>query len=382
MKQSLKTFILSLFIIYSVQANSQYSTSYLSYEYTEILSYSIKITYSTSGSYKPPTIYDFYGNALDVMQKRYDANRKAVSIAYGNVLNLELINKSNKAKLSKFKTEIKYEIDNNISSWDFGRRNNAEYAIEYISFPFRDESIKNEIRLLQSCQTELNRIKYKDPDNYIYSKRYKSICKTLEMLESCSLSNIRFLSWEKTELNNGNNYLKEIKTVPNNNRNNASVKAKPNYNYPVTITISTPLTRMKKELYKWGIYTGFSIYSNYMPFNIFIEKRNFSKNRCIRANLSINRDVNFGIGLDYLKTITREKKYFDYFWGGYVYYYQNNSYLSRQNLLQIGPRVGMDYYLTDFCYITADFGYGAIYNITKQSIKTGGNLNMLIGIRF
>ena len=146
MKQSPKTFILSLFFMYSVQVYPQYSTSYLSYEYTEILSYSIEITYSTSGSYNPPTIYDFYSNALDVLQKRYDANKKAVSVAYGNVWNLELINKSNKSELNTYKTKIKYEIDNKISRWDFAIGANAEKAIDYISFPFRDESIKNEIR--------------------------------------------------------------------------------------------------------------------------------------------------------------------------------------------------------------------------------------------
>jgi len=205
MKQFLKTLILPLFITYSVQAYSQYSSSYLSYEYTEILSYSIKITYSTSGSYKPTTIYDIYGNALNTLQAKYDQNRKVVEKEYGKLWSLELINNSNKATLQNYKVTIKAELDAYSGSADFSKSSVTDEYISFISQPFRISSIKDEIKLLQSCQTELNRIKLKDPDNYIYSERYKSIVQTLDKLKTCSPSEIKNLSWEKTELNNKSN---------------------------------------------------------------------------------------------------------------------------------------------------------------------------------
>lgn len=205
MKNISYALILLAFCSFDQKVFSQYSTSYLSYEYTEILSYSIKITYSTSGSYKPTTIYDFYGNALSTLQARYDQNRKVIEEEYGRVWYLELINKSNKATLNKYKSTIKAEIDAKAGYADFSKSSVTDSWVNFISQPFRISSIKDEIKLLQSCQKELNRIKYQDPDNYIYSKRYKSIAQTLEKLKTCSSSEIKNLSWQKTELNNNNN---------------------------------------------------------------------------------------------------------------------------------------------------------------------------------
>jgi hypothetical protein len=83
--------------------------------------------------------------------------------------------------------------DNYASSW-----------LKYITQTFKLPSIKAEILLLQSCHNELNRIQQQDPNNYIYSIRYKSILQTLDLLKTCNTSEIQNLSWQRTEIQNSN----------------------------------------------------------------------------------------------------------------------------------------------------------------------------------
>jgi hypothetical protein len=225
MKQKLFTLLLvTLFLINKGKA--QYSTSYISYEYTEIMAYSIEITYSSSsGFYQPYSPYVSLGNALATMQARYDKNHAIISKEWGKLLSLDLINLNNKATLKQHQETISAEVKMNCKG-DLGNQAYADGWIEYVTQTFRIQSIKDEILLLQSCQNELTRIKYKDPDNYLYSKRYKSIMKTLDLLKNCSTSEIKNLSWEKTELENTSN-----NNSSNSNNEYISVTSNTNYTY-------------------------------------------------------------------------------------------------------------------------------------------------------
>lgn len=198
-----KIIILSYFVISSTLTYSQY----ISYEYTQILIYSIEINYSSSnGSYQPwSPDWNFYGNALAQMQARYDRNHSILSKEYFRLKDLKLINSSNQSTLTNYRIARLDWINNSISTWDLGNDANTANIRNYCCEIYSYSSIKNEITLLQSCQTELNRIKYKDPDNYLYSKRYQSIMKTLDKLKNCSTSEIEGMSWERTELENQSN---------------------------------------------------------------------------------------------------------------------------------------------------------------------------------
>jgi hypothetical protein len=134
------------------------------------------------------------------MQGRFDYYHEIVSVEYGKLKDFKLINEYNQASLQAYKDQRLYEIYNAGSTWDLSITANAQKLISYCTEIYSDPFIKSEILLLQSCKTEIDRIKYKDPDNYIYSKRYKSILKTLDLLKSCKPSEISNLSWEKTEL--------------------------------------------------------------------------------------------------------------------------------------------------------------------------------------
>lgn len=189
-----------------LSTNTIYAQS-LSYEYTQILLYSFEIKYSSSnGSYIPwSPDWNIYGDALRQMQARYDRNHSILSKEYYKLKDLKLINTINQSALNNYKTARLNNIYKYISTWDVSNDANFAKIRNYICEIYSYQSIKSEINLLQSCQTELIRIKFKDPDNYIYSTRYQSIMKTLDKLKNCSTSEIEGLSWERTELENQSN---------------------------------------------------------------------------------------------------------------------------------------------------------------------------------
>ena len=217
---------LILFTFFVVSTGLSFS-QFISFEYTQILIYSVEINYSSSsGSYEPwsPNL-GFYSNAMAQLQARYDRNFNSLSKEYLKLKDLKLINYSNNSTLNNYRDERLYYIKNYISRWDLTIDSKYLEGREYICKIYSYPSIKNEILLLQSCQKELNRIKYKDPDNFLYSKRYQSIMKTIEKLKNCSTSEIEELSWERTELENQNNNTSTINNYSSNNT--SSIIGKP-----------------------------------------------------------------------------------------------------------------------------------------------------------
>ena len=209
---------LILFTFFVVSTGLSFS-QFISSEYTQILIYSVEINYSSSsGSYEPwsPNL-GFYSNAMAQLQARYDRNFNSLSKEYSKLKDLKLINYSNQSTLNNYRDERLYYIKNSISRWDLTNDSKYLKGREYICKIYSYPSIKNEILLLQSCQKELNRIKYKDPDNFLYSTRYQSIMKTIEKLKNCSTSEIEELSWERTELENQNNNTSTINNYSSNN---------------------------------------------------------------------------------------------------------------------------------------------------------------------
>ncbi len=222
-----KTMKKLIFLHWLITTSSISFAQFISFEYTQILVYSVEINYSSStGTYQPWTPdLNFYGNAMAQMQARYDRNHSSLSKEYFKLKDLKLINTTNQSILNNYRSTRLGWIYNAISTWDVG--NDANYANirNYCCEIYSYQSIKNEITLLQSCQAELNRIKYKDPDNYIYSKRYQSIMRTLDKLKNCATSDIEKLSWERTELENQNN-----NSTTNNNYSSNSYQT--NYRVP------------------------------------------------------------------------------------------------------------------------------------------------------
>ncbi len=206
-----------------------YSQSY-SVKYRETLSYSMKIWYS-SGSYNSYNSY--YGNeslTANILQARLDANRKWLSEEYGKLKYAEFVNPYNKTLHRNWLRDYEDDI-RNAGHYDLSNNRTAErFVYEYIGKFFNISTIKAEIELLKSLNSELYRIQYEDPNNYIYSRRYKAINETLRRLETCDARDISKLSWQETELNMDNN---TYSNVNNNYSSYSSYGNNGSYNAPI-----------------------------------------------------------------------------------------------------------------------------------------------------
>ncbi len=157
---------------------------------------STNYSYSSSGSYVSFTPdYNSLGNTLATLQRRYDNNYDRVSREYTKLNNLELININNKKTLSDYKIAIFAYVDTKGKDINLGYDQNADWLINYICKPFHVPSIKEEIKMLQSINREINRLKREQPDTFHHSKRYQEITEALGKLQNCPTSEISQLVW-------------------------------------------------------------------------------------------------------------------------------------------------------------------------------------------
>lgn len=133
-------------------------------------------------------------------QAMYDRGFYTVRGEIQKVYNLKLLNKDNKNYLKTF-IEVRKPTWTSYKNVDLSKPEMVSWCLKYVIDLYDYKPIAHEINLLQSCNLELSRIRSKDPDNYIYTKRYKAIAKTLSILETCPNDQIQNLSWENTELN-------------------------------------------------------------------------------------------------------------------------------------------------------------------------------------
>lgn len=246
MSKIIFTLFFGLLLFFNTKSYSQTSVSYISYEYTEILAYSISFTYSTSsGTYQHYSPYGSMANDLRTLQARYNRNYEIASKEWGKLLELKLINNSNKATLKYYQNLINSEMKIN-GSGNYGIQSYADEVIAFVTQPFRVESIKNEIKLLQKCNNEIARLKYDDPNGYPLSKRYSSISKVLKKLETCSVDEIGKLNWESIEIEENN----KASTSSNSSSGNYGLVTSANLNVrsgaSTTSSIITSLTKGDK----------------------------------------------------------------------------------------------------------------------------------------
>ena len=141
----------------------------------------------------------YYADALAYKQAKYDANREKVELEYGRLVNLELINETNKKTLQNYKNTIIPYVDLYAGNVDYSSDATTEEWINYISQPFSNAYIKDEILLLQECKRELDRLKTSYPTSYETTERYGTISKILTDLKTCvpeDISGISFVTYE------------------------------------------------------------------------------------------------------------------------------------------------------------------------------------------
>ena len=186
------TFLICSFFLSTNFSKAQ--TYSISYSEISVMYLSVSISYSGS-SYSSPYFSTAY--ALNTLQQRYDYYHGMISNEWGRLENFELLNASNKATLNNHKITIRnyFAQNNQFTHVDWAQ--NGQFAIEvvnYISGIYNYSSIKSEISLLKAINTEYNRLKRTDPDNFHKSTRYNELATVLGKLKTCSTSEIGNLS--------------------------------------------------------------------------------------------------------------------------------------------------------------------------------------------
>jgi len=154
-----------IFLHWLITTSSISFAQFISFEYTQILVYSVEINYSSStGTYQPWTPdLNFYGNAMAQMQARYDRNHSSLSKEYFKLKDLKLINTTNQSILNNYRsTRLKNCATSDIEklSWERTELENQN-----------NNSTTNNNYSSNSYQTN-----YRVPNSsFVYQKNHESI---------------------------------------------------------------------------------------------------------------------------------------------------------------------------------------------------------------
>ena len=102
---------------------------------------------SNQGTFTPD--YQFYSNALDRKQSKYDANKKVIENAYGRLLSYTCINKVNQLILDESRSVIVNKIKNQAGYVDWSINQNVQNWLTLINTPFQIPSILAEDKLMR-----------------------------------------------------------------------------------------------------------------------------------------------------------------------------------------------------------------------------------------
>lgn len=182
----------------SLYEQYQYSeTSYsISYEYVEVVEYSYKFSYGTSGSYSTYAPSVNYAQAMATLQARYDYYHAIISSEYYKLKDFKLVNKTNSETLAEYKKQRLDWVYNSASTVDLSNPTVSNQIINYCCEIYSYTAIKNEIQLLKAINREIKRLQTEKPGEYHKTERYKELGTVLNKLATCSTDEISKLAWE------------------------------------------------------------------------------------------------------------------------------------------------------------------------------------------
>lgn len=172
------------------------NTSYISSTDITLINLSINYEYNSSKTYVPYYPYGNYGSVLSTLQGRFDRNWKILSQEYGKLLNLKLINKSNKEYLKKARPKIAAYIDAHSGPADFSRSDVFNSWLKYITQIANNPNVKNELLMLQQIKYAIAKLKNDYPHDFHKKSRYIELGKALEELRNASPSKIPDIAWK------------------------------------------------------------------------------------------------------------------------------------------------------------------------------------------
>lgn len=153
-------------------------------------------TYIAFNPYPQISTMDAIWGTLTTLQSRYDYAHLVLSTEYKKLMALQLTNKSNIETLKYYQRFIKDYSDRNFRQVDVSIYENYVSWLKFITQPYAISSIKSELSLLQSIDTELQRIKISNPDGFYKSDRYKDITNAMSELSTINKDSISTIAWK------------------------------------------------------------------------------------------------------------------------------------------------------------------------------------------
>jgi len=159
----MKKYFLFYFLFYFTKAYSQ-----VSFEYLKIITSAAQYTY-IGVTYKPE--YNWirssdWGTIADLLSARQEMYERGHSICrneYVKLMNLVLINNSNKIKLASFREKVKRWAEVNYPNIDLSIQSNVNSVLKYYTALYDDPDIRNEIKLLNELHVYYQDIANSDP---------------------------------------------------------------------------------------------------------------------------------------------------------------------------------------------------------------------------
>jgi hypothetical protein len=134
-------------------------------------------------------------SALDNKTAQYGVGYNKCNDAYWQLMNVQLVNKVNLALVTPYKAAVKAWADANFKNYDLSLDANVSTILEYFT-RWKTLRVFDEMILLTNLQSEIERIKLKDPDGFYKSDRYYEMQTVLKELESCSPDDINKIAWK------------------------------------------------------------------------------------------------------------------------------------------------------------------------------------------
>ncbi|MDR3713050.1 MAG: hypothetical protein P4L51_09570 [Puia sp.] len=152
--------------------------------------------YQAYNPYPGYSMLNVWNGMLSALQERYDYAHNILSTEYRKLQELELVNAYNSELLTSTRNQINAYSESYYSKVDFSNYNNFSSWLKYFTSIYAVPSVRQEIALLSAINKEMYRLKYKDPDHFYKSERYRDLGTVLSELKTIDKDSIPTLSWK------------------------------------------------------------------------------------------------------------------------------------------------------------------------------------------
>jgi hypothetical protein len=179
----MKYFIFLTLFLFSLSAFSQVSIEYVNVVTSSTNYTYVGINYQPNSNWMTQSDWNRIQNVMSARQAMYERGHGFCSNEYRKVMNLVLINQSNKDRLITFQKEVKKWAEKNYSNIDLSIESNVNSVINYFTQVYKYQDIRNEIRLLNELNSFYQYINNADPYQVNKGKLYEDFNSVMQELK-------------------------------------------------------------------------------------------------------------------------------------------------------------------------------------------------------